>query len=131
VQTLYGTLVAGGVALLVAWLTARNTRRGQDQTALVEAHRLGDDGKRVDLSVLTESLDELRLRVESLSAELAAEHRARVTADKRATTAAEDARKAHLRADAAGRRATGLERRIAQLEQAMREADIAVPLPTD
>lgn len=111
--TLQAALVSGIVGVLVAYISTRANRRSQDAGNAIQ-------GKAVDLSVLTASIDDLKERLEnaegrvdSLESDLETERQARLVAIQRA--------------EAAESRAARLEARVTLLEQTLREHDIAVP----
>lgn len=60
-------------ALGVAKLSDRGTERGQNATTAIENRKLDQNGKTVDLTVLMESMEALRKRVDDLEGELSHE----------------------------------------------------------
>lgn len=57
-------------ALAVAKLTDKGSQRGQETSAALENRRIDIDGKSVNLTVLTESIDALRHRLDDVEKEL-------------------------------------------------------------
>lgn len=120
-------LVTGLLGVVIIFISTRANRRSQDADNAIK-------GKAVDLSVLTESIDELKSsnvdvkdRLKAVETELQTEREARVIAMNRAEKAEKRALAAEARADAAEERITRLTTRVAQLEDVLRRHDIAVP----
>lgn len=124
---LQSAIATGIVGIILLVLNQRANRRSEAATNALAARKVDNDGKAVDLSILTESIDELkegrkddRARMTALEDLLEAEREARVQAERRAAAAEQSAVKA-------GDRAERLERRVSLLEDTLRANKITVP----
>lgn len=71
--TVQSAIVSGVAIIVIAVITQRNNRRGQDATNVLEGKRVELDGKKVDLSVLMESVEDLRRRLADVETQLGRE----------------------------------------------------------
>lgn len=127
--TFFAAVVVTSGSVLVAVITVRQNRRGATATNQLEE-------RKVDLDVFESSVAELRLSLKEVRDELAEERSARRGSDEKAAAAQQRAAKAEQRTaevEAQGkrlaRRLSRSERRVAQLQKAMEDAAIPVPVP--
>ncbi len=125
------SLAVSGVALVVGLLTYRNNRAGQNATARIEDKKVELNGKQFDLQALGQTVQTLQAEVARLDGDLGEEREARRAAESRADEEREARKRAEQSAEDAKREATRamrkLTRRVAQLEQVLREHDMPVP----